>query len=75
MLPDIQLSESKIKLIGELATVASYGANGSMVFLGLTAEEWTIAGVLFGIAFGAITLGFNVWFKMKYMRNEKRKSK
>lgn len=75
MFDQLQLSESQIKSIGEIASLVSYGTNGSMVFLGLTAEGWTIAGVLFGIAFGAVTLGFNVWFKLKYMRNEKRKSK
>jgi hypothetical protein len=52
--------------VDEMATSASYSASGVAVFMGLTVDEWGVLGVLVGIALGLITLGFNIWFKMKY---------
>lgn len=55
-----------LETLEHFATNASYAASGAAVFLGLTANEWGIIGVLVGIALGISTFLFNVWFKMKY---------
>ena len=52
--------------VDNMTTAASYSASGTAVFMGLTVDEWGIVGVLVGMALGLVTLGFNIWFKMKY---------
>ncbi len=46
----------------------SYGVSGTTLFLGLNVDEWGIAAAIVGI-FGVLaTLGFTVWFKLKYSK-------
>ena len=35
---------------------------------GLTADEWSVLGVIIGIAGTIIMVVFTLWFKMKYQR-------
>lgn len=57
-----------IELVEKFATKASYTASAGTMFMGFTAEEWGIIGVITGIVLGAATFSFNAWFRMKYMR-------
>jgi hypothetical protein len=62
------MSHPTAQSIEHAATVASYGASGTAVFLGLTADEWGIAAAIFGILGVIATFAFNAWFKMKHHR-------
>jgi len=57
-------------LTEQVSTVASYGASGAAVFLGITVDEWGIIGVMVGMGLGIATFLFNMWFKMKYNRKQ-----
>lgn len=56
--------------MNERITNASYGVN-SLVVLGsaMSAQAW---GVLFGVLFGAITMGVSVWAKLREDRRQAR---
>jgi len=57
-----------IEFIEKTATKAAYAASAGNVFLGFTADEWGVIGIVSGIVLGVLTFGFNVWFRMKYQR-------
>lgn len=62
-------NESSAEVVEKVATKTAYIASGVTVFSGLTVNEW---GVVVGAIIGLVTLGFNIWFKMKYLRPTKR---
>lgn len=51
------------------ASYATYGASSMTVAAGITINE---LGVVVGIIATLVTMGFNIWFKMKYQRGERR---
>lgn len=61
--------DSTAEVVEKMATKTAYLASGVTVFSGLTVNEW---GVIVGAAIGIITMVFNIWFKMKYLKPEKR---
>lgn len=61
-------NEASIEAIEKTATKGAYIASGATIFSGLTVNEW---GVVVGMVLGVCTFIFNVWFKMKYGRDEK----
>ena len=61
--------DSTAEVVEKMATKTAYLASGVTVFSGLTVNEW---GVIVGAAIGIITMLFNIWFKMKYLKPEKR---
>jgi len=60
--------DSNVELVEKTATKAAYITSGATIYSGLTVNEW---GVIVGMVLGVATLGFNIWFKMKYGRGEK----
>lgn len=52
----------------ETLTAISYGTSGTVLFLGLSVEHWSIAAAIIGIIGVLGTFAFNAWFKMKYGR-------
>lgn len=67
-LGEVATDPHAVEIIEKTAAKISYGASAGTVFLGFTAEEWGIIGVITGIALGSATFIFNCWFRMKYMR-------
>ena len=63
------MSNHTVQSIEHAATIASYGASGTTLFLGLTVDAWGIAAAIAGIVGVLATFTFNVWFKMKYDRD------
>jgi len=61
--------DTAAEVVEKVATKTAYIASGVTVFSGLTVNEW---GVIVGAAIGIITMVFNIWFKMKYLKPEKR---
>lgn len=61
--------DSTAEVVEKMATKTAYIASGVTVFSGLTVNEW---GVIVGAAIGIITMIFNIWFKMRYLRPNKR---
>ena len=61
--------DTTAEVIEKMATKTAYVASGVTVFSGLTVNEW---GVVVGAAIGVVTLLFNIWFKMRYLRPSKR---
>ena len=61
--------DSTAEVVEKMATKTAYLASGVTVFSGLTVNEW---GVIVGATIGIITMLFNIWFKMKYLRPGKR---
>lgn len=59
---------STVEIIEKSATKLSYGASAGTMFLGLTADEWGVIGIITGIVLGVATFSFNCWFRMKYQR-------
>jgi hypothetical protein len=57
-----------IEIIEKTAAKVSYGASAGTVYVGFTADEWGIIGIITGIVLGVATFSFNCWFRMKYMR-------
>lgn len=55
--------------VEKVVTKTAYIASGVTVFSGLTVNEW---GVVVGATIAIITAGFNIWFKMKYLRPKAR---
>lgn len=53
----------------KVASTATYAGAGVTVIFGLNLNEW---GVLFGIAFTAITLAVNFWFQYDRRKREMR---
>lgn len=63
------MSNHTVQSVEQIATVASYGASGTTVFLGLTVDAWGIAAAIVGIVGVIATFTFQAWFKMKYHRD------
>lgn len=62
-------NEAVVRVVEGVATKASYAASGVTIVSGLTVNEW---GVVVGMILGFATFGFNVWFKMKYGRGDRK---
>ena len=62
-------NDATADLVERIATKAAYTASGITVVSGLTVNEW---GVIVGSIAATVTAAFNIWFKMKYQRPEKR---
>lgn len=64
--------DTSAEVIEKMATKTIYSATTIAAVGGFTMDEW---GVFFGCAgvfVGVITLLFNIWFKMQYLRPKKR---
>lgn len=57
--------ETTVDVIEKAATKSAYATSGITIVSGLTVNEW---GVLVGMILGVLTFAFNVWFKLKYGR-------
>lgn len=68
MLNNIHLDEQTIQVIADTSSKTSVIAGGSVVFLGLTVDGWTIAAAAVGIITCIGTFAFNAWFKLKYQK-------
>ena len=55
-------------MIKESAAPITYGAAGGTVFLGMTVEEWGIAGVVIGILITLATFAVTVYFKRQHLK-------
>ena len=70
-LHQIPLDQHAIEIIEKTASKVAYTASAGTVFCGFTVNEW---GIVAGIILGVATFTFNVWFKMKYQRNNIREN-
>lgn len=68
-LSSIMKEDSLTDAVEKVVTKTAYVASGVTVFSGLTVNEW---GVIVGATIAIITAGFNIWFKMKYLRPKAR---
>lgn len=62
------MSNHTVQSVEHAATIASYGASGATLFLGLTVDAWGIVAAIVGIVGVIATFSFKVWFDMKYRR-------
>lgn len=62
-----QLAET----ISAVSTKASIATAVGTTVGGLTVEEWSILGVIVGIAGTCIMVGFTIWFRLKYQRGDR----
>ena len=61
-LHDLAADPHTAELIEKAATKTTYGASAGITFLGFTADEWGVIGIITGIVLGAATFSFNAWF-------------
>ena len=66
--PRVGLPYVPIRMIKESAVPITYTVAGGTVFLGMTVEEWGIAGVVIGIVITLSTFAVTVYFKRQHLK-------
>jgi hypothetical protein len=62
-----QASETGVTIVTKTATAATYGGAGNAIYFGLRADEWSIVGVIGGLAIGFLGLLINAYFKRQHL--------
>ena len=66
--PRVGLPYVPIRMIKESAAPLTYAVAGGTVFMGMTVEEWCIAGVVIGIVVTLATFAVTVYFKRQHLK-------
>ena len=64
--------DSIAEVVEKMATKTIYAASGVAAVGGFTMDEWGVFFGCVGVIIGIATFAFNAWFKMKYLKPEKR---
>jgi hypothetical protein len=70
-----QASETGVSIVSKTATAATYGGAGNAIVFGLTANEWSVVGVIGGIAIGLLGLAITYYFKQQHLLIAKQTAK
>lgn len=68
-------NDAVIEQVQAVASKSSYALSGATIIFGFNAEEWGIIFGMIGAFLGFATFVFNIWFRMKYGRGEKKNEK
>ena len=64
--------DSIAEVVEKMATKTIYAASGVAAVGGFTMDEWGVVFGCVGVVIGIATFAFNAWFKMIYLKPEKR---
>lgn len=65
-----QASETGVTIVTKTATAATYGGAGNAIAFGLTANEWSVVGVIGGLIIALLGYFTNLYFKRRADRRD-----
>ena len=63
-----QASETGVTIVSKTASAATYGGAGNAIVFGLTANEWSVIGVIGGLFIALLGFFVNIYFKRQHLR-------